>query len=377
MPGVEAPSVSSRPTRAAPGDVTGSLWQAFTGFGAMAFGPFGMSMTTAWLRQRIEREFPPIGTFLSVGGLDLHVVDLPGKDASAPTIVVLHGTASSLRDPLAALGADLEGRARVIFIDRPGHGYTADEAGAYAGLADQADLVAYLLDGLGIERAVLLGHSFGGSVAAAFTVQHPDRAAGAVLVAPATHPWDDGFAWSRGLMEAPVVGAFLTDTLATPLALSMLDSSVAQVFAPEPMPAGLVDATGAPLAVRPEAMRATNREVTTLNERLAALTPLYADIRVPVTVIAGDADHVVPIDQHARRFAALVPEARLVTLKGAGHMLHHTNTATVLDAVDDVLAKVTAKARPAAPVRRRRTSAAKTGSPTETGAPTDRSPSKG
>ncbi len=317
------------------------MWQAFSGFGAaMAFGPIGLTMTTAWLRSRIERQFPPLGDVVDVNGIGLHVVDVPAEADDAPVMVILHGTACSLRDPLAALGPALEGRARLLFVDRPGHGYSFDEHGTYAGLTDQADLVAALLDRLGIAKAVIVGHSFGGSVAAAFAVHHQDRTAAAVLVAPATHPWDDGFAWQRDLVSAPVVGSLFVDTMATPLALSMLDSSVVGVFAPETPPADIIDRTGAPLAVRPEAVRATSREVAVLNDHLAHLVPRYSELKVPVTLIAGDADQVVPINLHARAFAALAPHTELVELSGAGHMPHHTNTRAVVAAIDRALARV-------------------------------------
>ncbi|WP_334176800.1 alpha/beta hydrolase [Pseudoxanthobacter sp.] len=325
------------------------MWQAFSGFGAaMAFGPIGLTMTTAWLRSRIERQFPPLGDVVEVEGVGLHVVDVPAAADDAPVMVILHGTACSLRDPLAALGPALEGRARLLFLDRPGHGYSFDEHGSHAGLSEQADLVAALLDRLGIDKAVIVGHSFGGSVAAAFAVRHQPRTAAAVLVSPATHPWDDGFAWQRDLVSAPVVGSLFVDTLVTPLALSMLDGSVASVFAPEPVPADIIDRTGAPLAVRPEAVRATSREVAVLNDHLARLVPRYSELKVPVTLIAGDADQVVPVGLHAHPFVARAPHTELVLLSGAGHMPHHTNTPAVVAAIERVLARVAGN-RPSAP----------------------------
>ena len=56
----------------------------------------------------------------------------------------------------------------------------------------------------GIKRAVIVGHSFGGAIAAAFGVRHPDKTEGLLFLAPATHPWPGGIDWYYHLAAMPM-----------------------------------------------------------------------------------------------------------------------------------------------------------------------------
>jgi pimeloyl-ACP methyl ester carboxylesterase len=73
----------------------------------------------------------------------------------------------------------------------------------------------------------------------------------------------------------------------------------------------------------------------------------YGEIRVPATVIGGDADRIVRTDHHSRAFAGEVAGARLVVLPGVGHMPHHTHpdlVAQEIDALADRVARAGAAA---------------------------------
>lgn len=306
----------------------------------------GLSLTTSWLRSRIEDDYPPLGRFIPVEGVRLHVLDVPAKAADAPVLLILHGAACSLRDPYAAFAPALDGRMRMIFVDRPGHGYSGHEEIVLSGPAAQARLAAGVLEALGIERAIVVGHSFGGAVAAAFAVHHPERTAGLVMIAPATHPWPGGIAWSYDLVSMPVVGSLLSHTIVTPLGLTMIEKSLQEVFAPEPVPRGFAERAGVPLTIRPAAFRATSLEVSALKDHLAELAPLYRTIAAPTTVVTGDADGVVPTQVHAARFAAAVKGARHIELAGAGHMPHHTRTADVVAAIEAVVERAAHAGKP-------------------------------
>ena len=72
------------------------------------------------------------------------------------------------------------------------------------------------------------------------------------------------------------------------------------------------------------------------NELLPYITAMrtgYPRLTLPIEMLHGDADTTVPLDVHARRFAREVPSAHLVVLPGAGHMLHHTHVAAVIEAI--------------------------------------------
>ena len=128
-----------------------------------------MRLATFWIGNRVEVLYPPEGEFAEVDGVRMHYTDHPaGDDADLPPLVFIHGASGNLRDLEAPMLERLEGRARLIFVDRPGHGYsqgwTATQKHTHLPNG-QADLIAGLLEKIGISEAVLIGHSYGANTA--------------------------------------------------------------------------------------------------------------------------------------------------------------------------------------------------------------------
>src|SRR5579863_9206755 len=121
-----------------------------------------------WL---IERAHPPRGRFVDVGGLRQHVVEL-GADGGMP-IVLLHGAGCNLEDMRLSLGDRLAARHRIILIDRAGLGWSERRGRNGSSPAYQAAVLRELLDRLGVARAVIVGHSWGGALALTFALDHP------------------------------------------------------------------------------------------------------------------------------------------------------------------------------------------------------------
>ena len=102
---------------------------------------------------RLEAAHPPMGQFIEVQGVRLHVAvlglprDAPGAE---PGVVLIHGASGNLEDMRLALGEKLALSHRVILVDRPGHGWSSrPESDDYASPARQAELVADALEQLG------------------------------------------------------------------------------------------------------------------------------------------------------------------------------------------------------------------------------------
>lgn len=117
-------------------------------------------------------------TAVEVAGGALGVARLGAADG-APAVAV-HGITSSSRAWLAVARA-LGTRATLHAVDLRGRGASSGLPGPYGLGAHTADLLA-VLDALGLERAVLTGHSLGAYVVARFAVEHPDRVRAVVLV---------------------------------------------------------------------------------------------------------------------------------------------------------------------------------------------------
>ncbi len=151
----------------------------------------------------------PDSRFVAVNGLTVHYKEVGQGE---PTLILLHGFGASLfswhqvMDPLAQMGH------RVIAFDRPAFGLTerpvewdpADWAGGspYSPAA-QVDLVMGLMDELGIEQAILVGNSAGGTVSMLAAQAHPDRVQGLILLDPAVYAGGGSPSFVRPLLNTP------------------------------------------------------------------------------------------------------------------------------------------------------------------------------
>jgi pimeloyl-ACP methyl ester carboxylesterase len=91
--------------------------------------------------------------------------------------------------------------------------------------------------------------------------------------------------------------------------------------------------------VRPAQFVANAQDIAALKAFVTAQAPRYREIGIPTVVLTGSADGTVSPHIHARAFAAAVPHARLITLAGIGHMLHHTSAEMVVAAVEQLPAR--------------------------------------
>jgi pimeloyl-ACP methyl ester carboxylesterase len=295
----------------------------------------------------IAQAHPPAGRFVEVGGGRLHVVDIDERAQRSdddPPVVLLHGASGNLEDMRLALADRLKEHHRVILIDRPGHGWSEREADVTSP-ARQAVMVAEALERLDVGRAIVVAHSFAGSVATALALEDPGRVAGLVLIAPVLYPWSTGIAWYYSLASTPIIGPLFAHTLAVPVGSLLMRPVVAVVFAPQEAPADYAERAATALVLRPQTFLANARDVAGLNAFVARQAPRYASIKTPTVIITGDRDTVVSPDIHARAFAAKLPHSKLVVLEGVGHMPHHVAPNRVVAAIDEVTAEAMLAAR--------------------------------
>jgi pimeloyl-ACP methyl ester carboxylesterase len=296
----------------------------------------------------IERSHAPAGRMIDVAGGRLHVVEIVPENAAPLPVVLIHGASSNLESMHRPLGELLGRKHRVIMIDRPGHGWSTREALTASTPAIQARMIDEALGQLGIERAVVVGHSWGGAVVPAMALHNPARVAGLVMLAPVTHRWNGGVAWYHNLGALPVVGPLFAYTLALPTGVLMLNPGARGAFLPQTMPDGYVRAAALPLLLRPREFLANAWDMATLKEAVIAQTPRYGEIKAPVVILHGDVDKSVYLTTHSQPFAKVVPQTELIVLEGVGHLVQNAATAKVIAAIEALMPQAVAKAQASA-----------------------------
>ncbi|WP_158963809.1 alpha/beta fold hydrolase [Chachezhania sediminis] len=278
---------------------------------------------------RAEAAFPPQGQLIEVDGNTIHALVM----GEGPDVVLIHGSGGNLRDMTFRLAPALADRYRVIVLDRPGFGYSPRMPGRES-IADQANILSQAAQALEADKPVVLGHSYGGAVALAWAVRHPDRLSALVPVASPSQTWDEPLdplyqVTSSGIgqvVAVPLLTAFVPDTTVADALLS--------IFAPEEPPEEYAAHVGPGLTLRRASMAANGVQRATLRDEIAALVPRYGQIAVPTEIVHGTADTTVGLERHAVPLARAVDGANLTPVQGAGHMPHHTATDRIAAAVD-------------------------------------------
>jgi pimeloyl-ACP methyl ester carboxylesterase len=294
-----------------------------------------VTLASTWL---IELRHPPHGRFIDVHGLRRHVVELGNNSDASDNlpIVLLHGAGANLKDMEIAVGERLAARHRVILIDRPGFGFSARKKSGENSPTEQAVILDELFSRLGVDRAVIVGHSWGGTLALTFALDFPARVAGLVLIAAPTHPGLWGMAKLNAVLATPI-GWLFARTLALPFGAIFIWPGSRTAFLPQVIPPGYINRTAAMLVLRPKTLLANWSDVGVLNGFLEKQFGRYGALRGPVVAFNGDRDPLVPPEKHAMRLAAATPVVKVEVLEGFGHMLHHAAADRVAAAVEEMI----------------------------------------
>ena len=273
-----------------------------------------------------EAAYPATGQFVTVDGKRLHY-EMSG---TGPDLVMIHGASGSLRDLTFALRDKLTDRYRVIVVDRPGLGHS--DPMADISLAAQARTIKAGMAQLGVTSPIVLGQSYGGSVALAWALDGGPRAL--VLVGSPSLPWPGTLdPWYR-LTSTAIVRAVAVPLASAFVPQSYVSAATAAVFAPDPVPPGYEAWLGTALTLRRASLATNTEQVNALRAELVTMAQHYGALTLPVELVHGDADTIVPLAIHSAPLSQLLPNVTLTVIKGAGHMPHHAHADTVIAAID-------------------------------------------
>ncbi|WP_424190537.1 alpha/beta fold hydrolase [Actinokineospora sp. G85] len=264
-----------------------------------------------------------------------------------PVVLCVHGNASNGRDWQGVMRA-LASTHRVVVLSLPGFGET-DPVGDVTP-ARVVPFIAAFLDAIGVDEVVLVGHSYGGLLAAEFALAHPWRVTRLVLVdANGLGRGISPLVVAQSLVPGPIADLVITALLLPGGALLRVALSALQFRQPWRVPWQVwrdqlrLSCSRTYLRTSFDVVR---RGIGLRGQRYIVLDRLR-DITVPTLVVWGLADEVVPVWQAL--FAAWrLPEGRLAVIGGAGHIPHLDTPEEFLDHLGPFVRDDTVRTAPAA-----------------------------
>ncbi len=295
-------------------------------------GPFLVPIPPLTNTVPAEQLADPDSQFININDLSVHIKTMGQGE---PVYVLLHGFGASLFSWHAVMGS-FSKIGMVIAYDRPAFGLT-ERPMSWTGenpYSSQAnvDLLLGLLDHFNVQKAILVGNSAGGMVSMQFYLQHPDRVQALILVDPAVYEGGGGPSWLRPFYNTPQLNHL------GPLIVRSIQSSGINL---------IKMAWFDPSKITPETMtgytkplRADNWDRAlwdfTAASQPSGLPARLSDFKLPVLVISGDTDKIVPTADSIR-LADSLPNARLVIIAQAGHVPHEEQPEAFMQAVNEFI----------------------------------------
>lgn len=272
--------------------------------------------------------------FIEVNGVNVHY-KLNGNGESV--FILLHGFGASLFSwrevtaPLAEFGT-------VIAYDRPAFGLTERplewEGESPYSQDSQVELVIGLMDALRIEKATLVGNSAGGTIAMLTALKYPERIEQLILVDPAVYAGGGAPAWVRPLLGTPQM-RHLGPLFARQIQARGPELVELAWHDPSRMPPGVMEGYQKPLQVNHWDKALWE---LTVSSRESGLDERVNEFDLPVLVITGDDDRIVPTEQSVR-LASEIPNAELVVIPQCGHVPHEECPNKFMQAITDFLGR--------------------------------------
>jgi len=212
-------------------------------------------------------------------------------------VVLLHGWGASSQS-LSPLSEALATMFHVLAVDLPGFGWSQPPPSAW-GAREYAVHIRRFMQERGIDRAALVGHSFGGRVAIALAAAEPRRVSRLVLVASAGIRRPRGAGYYLRVATAKLVKRFFSLPGWGAMGQRVITKWYARLGSRDYRTAG---------SMRPTLVKVVNED----------LTPILPAIQAPTLILWGDRDSEVPRSA-METMATKIPHSRLVIFPGAGH----------------------------------------------------------
>lgn len=263
----------------------------------------GTSLTSCFRMKskdkKLLRKFAKVQTSASIHyytykDYEIRYAKVNGEKKDLPTVIFIHGAPGQLSEYIKIMGRpELQNAARIIAVDRPGYG-RSNYGKALTSIEEQARaLDSLILRYQNDAPLVVVGHSFGGPIAAQVAVHHPNAIDHVIMLAPAISPEDEKIFWIAHLGKIPPFRWLLSP-----------------------------------------ALRVATDEKFSHVEELEKLKPQLSQINTRVTYVHGTKDFIVPYRNiHFAREQLSQADTTFITLPKANHILQHSHRDFIVEQV--------------------------------------------
>ena len=304
----------------------------------LGFAGLAASMLYVQSKQRsVERDHPPEGKFIEVDGVRLHYIER----GEGPALVLLHGNGLTASD--FAISGLLDSAARpyrVFAFDRPGFGHSERPDNRAWTPEEQARLFYKALHQMGVERPIVLGHSWGTLVALAMALDFPKYVRAITLMSGYYYPSRRRDSAVLSPQAMPGLGQLLRNTVGPLIGRLLWSRLVKRSFAPAPVPERFHQMPKW-MALRPSQLGASSAEMAIMAPSAKRLAERYRELTLPIAIIAGRGDRIVDVGHNALRLHEEIQHSELILEDHVGHMPHYADPHKVMAAIEHLEASLT------------------------------------
>jgi pimeloyl-ACP methyl ester carboxylesterase len=280
--------------------------------------------------RQAEEANPPDGKFVDVDGVRLHYREY----GQGPALVLLHGNGILAHDfDVSGLTERAATHYRVIAFDRPGFGHSERPRSTIWTPLAQARLLHAALQRIGVDKPIVLGHSWGTLVALSMALEFPDTVRGLVLLSGYYYPSLRLDSPMSSPPAIPIIGDVLRFTVAPLLGRLMWPLLAKAIFSPVRVPERF-RRLPVWMMLRPSQLRASAAESALMVPSAMLLRKRYPELAMPVTIIAGTGDLIANVRHNAQQLHDAIAHSELRLQPDIGHMVHYSRPDEIVAAID-------------------------------------------
>jgi pimeloyl-ACP methyl ester carboxylesterase len=182
-------------------------------------------------------------------------------------------------------------------------------------------------------------------VALALALDWPGKVSNLVLVGGYYYPTFRMDAVLTAPVALPLVGDVMRYTVTALSGRAMLNRLVQAMFAPSKVPPDFFSSLSREMMLRPVQLRANAEDAAFMMPGARSISRRYAELKLPVTIVAGSNDKVVELKAHSERLHRQLPQSQLIVVPHTGHMAHYGAQDAIVSAVARSLPAVDSELR--------------------------------